>query len=80
MFWLKQIFFTCSKIKLCTVIFLATKNGRANNFPLLLVLLLDLGWIKIRIRDKHPGSATLLTVLKNGVLDLGLRLSCLSAL
>jgi hypothetical protein len=29
----------------------------------LLVLLLDPGWIKIRIRDKHPGSATL-TVAK----------------
>ncbi len=28
-----------------------------NNFPL--VLLLDPGWIKIRIQDKHPGSATL---------------------
>jgi hypothetical protein len=27
--------------------------------PSLLVLLLDAGWIKIRIRDKHPGSATL---------------------
>jgi hypothetical protein len=25
----------------------------------LLLLLLDPGWVKIRIRDKHPGSATL---------------------
>jgi hypothetical protein len=27
--------------------------------PSLLLLFLDPGWVKIRIRDKHPGSATL---------------------
>jgi hypothetical protein len=44
------MFFACSKIKL----FCGYKNGRAKKFlpsPLLL-LLLDPGWIKIRIRDK----------------------------
>ncbi len=51
------------------MVFLATKNGRTKNFPpFSLVLLLDPGsgirdpgWIKIRIRNKHPGSATLHT-------------------
>ncbi len=28
--------------------------------PCLFIALLDPGWVKIRIRDKHPGSATLL--------------------
>ncbi len=28
--------------------------------PCLSLLFLDPGWVKIRIRDKHPGSATLL--------------------
>jgi hypothetical protein len=38
------------------IIFVATKNGMTQKFlpPPLLVLLLDPGWIKIRIRDKHP--------------------------
>jgi hypothetical protein len=48
--------------------FVATKNGMTTNFfhPSLLLLFLhpgseiwDQGWVKIRIRDKHPGSATL---------------------
>jgi hypothetical protein len=36
-----------------------------NNFfhPSLLLLFLDPGWVKIRIRDKHPGSATLMANL-----------------
>ncbi len=34
-----------------------TMEGQKNS-PFLM-LLLDPGWIKIRIRDKHPGSATL---------------------
>jgi hypothetical protein len=29
--------------------------------PSLLLMFLDPGWVKIRIRDKHPGSATLRT-------------------
>ncbi len=50
------------------MISVATKEGRKTNHfpPSLLVLLLDVRseirdprWIKIRIRDKHPGSATL---------------------
>jgi hypothetical protein len=28
--------------------------------PSLLLLFLDPGWVKIRIRDNHPGSATLM--------------------
>ncbi len=44
------------------MIFAATKNGkngRTKQFlPPLFVVLLDPGWIKIRIRDKHPGAAT----------------------
>ncbi len=41
---------------------MAIENGRTKKiFPLifLLVFLLDPKWVKIRIRDKHPGSATL---------------------
>ncbi len=47
---------------------MATKKGLITNFfhpPLLLLFLdpgseiRDPGWVKIRIRDKHPGSATL---------------------
>jgi hypothetical protein len=38
------------------MIFVAKKK---KILPTLLVLLLDPGWIKIRIQDKHPGSATL---------------------
>jgi len=50
------------------MISVATKNGRTNKIfsPSSLVLLLDpgseiwdSGWIKIRTRDKHHGSATL---------------------
>jgi hypothetical protein len=48
--------------------FVATKKGLTTIFPpSLLLLFLDPGseirdpeWVKIRIRDKHPGSATLL--------------------
>jgi hypothetical protein len=42
------------------MLFVATKKmvEPQKNYPSL-VLLLDPGWIKIRIRDKHPGSATL---------------------
>jgi hypothetical protein len=51
------------------MIFVATKMVGQKNFPLpLLVLLLDPGseirnpgWIKNRIRDKHIGSATLIS-------------------
>jgi hypothetical protein len=37
------------------------KKGMITNFfhPSLFLLFLDPGWVKIRIRDKHPGSATL---------------------
>jgi hypothetical protein len=47
---------------------MATKKGMKTNFfhPSLLLLFLDpgseiwdQGWVKIRIRDKHPGSAIL---------------------
>ncbi len=40
---------------------MATKKSRTTNYfpPLLLLLLKDPGWKKIRIRDKHPGSTTL---------------------
>jgi hypothetical protein len=53
------------------MLFLAIKNGRNGRTtkkfpsPILVLLLdpgfgiLDPGWIKIRTRDKHPGSATL---------------------
>jgi hypothetical protein len=46
--------------------FAATKKGMTTNFfsPLILLLFLDPGseirdpgWVKFRIRDKHPGSA-----------------------
>jgi hypothetical protein len=49
--------------------FVVTKNGSITHFFHLSLLLLfldkgfdirDPGWIKIRIRDKHPTSATLL--------------------
>jgi hypothetical protein len=40
--------------------FVATRNGMKTNF---LLLFLDPGWEKIRIRDKHPGSATLVRVI-----------------
>jgi hypothetical protein len=51
------------------MIFVATKNGSTHKKifpPPLLVLLFDPGpgWIKIWIRDKHPGSATLTDVMK----------------
>jgi hypothetical protein len=45
------------------MIFVTTKNGRKKKFPsplLFSCLIRDPGWIKIRIRDKHPESATLL--------------------
>jgi hypothetical protein len=57
-----------NKIIFNLVKFVATKKGLTTNFflPSLLLLFLDPGsgirdpgWIKIRIRDKHPGSATL---------------------
>jgi hypothetical protein len=41
----------------------ATKKDLATNYffhPFLLLLFMDPGWVKIRIRDKHPGFATLL--------------------
>jgi hypothetical protein len=41
---------------------MATKNGITNFFPPLFYCFFwirYLGWVKIRIRDKHPGSATL---------------------
>jgi hypothetical protein len=48
------------------VILEATKEGRTTNYfsPLSFVAVFgseirDPGWTKIRIRDKHPGSATL---------------------
>jgi hypothetical protein len=41
-----------------------TPNLKKKNFRQCLSLLfLDPGWVKIRIRDKHPGSATLLTII-----------------
>ncbi len=49
--------------------FVATKKSMTTNFfhPSLLLLFLDLGseirdpgWVKIRIRDNHPGSTTLM--------------------
>jgi hypothetical protein len=40
--------------------FVATKKGLTTYFsPSSFALLLDQGWIKIRIGDQHPGSATL---------------------
>jgi len=50
--------------------------------PSILLLCLDPGWVKIRIRDKHPGSATL-TVCTIGevkmLYSIGCRLSsCLN--
>ncbi len=61
-------FFQHSKHKIIInfVKFVATKKITTTNFsPLSFVALFgsgirDPGWIKIRIRDKHPGSATLL--------------------
>jgi hypothetical protein len=49
--------------------FAATKKGIKTNFfhPSLLFLFLDPGWVKIRIQDKHPGSATLVKKGKNCV-------------
>jgi hypothetical protein len=54
------------KIILIFVKFVATKQGMTTSFfsPLSFVAVLgsgirDPGWVKIRIRDKHPGSATL---------------------
>jgi hypothetical protein len=58
-----------NKIIFNFVKFVATKKGFRTNFfhPSLLLLFLDPGseirdpeWVKIRIRDKHPGSATLI--------------------
>ncbi len=57
-----------SKIIFSFVKFEAAKKGMTLHFfhPSLLLLFLDPGseirdpgWVKIRIRDKHPGSATL---------------------
>ncbi len=68
---LAQIFFLQhfkTKIIYNFVKFVATWKGMTTNFfhPSLLLLFLDPrsgirdpGWVKIRIRDKHPGSATL---------------------
>jgi hypothetical protein len=54
-----------NKIIFSFVKFVATKNGltKKNFSPLSFVAVFgseirDLGWVKIRIRDKHPGSAT----------------------
>jgi hypothetical protein len=56
--------------------FVATKNGlkKKNFHPCLLLLFLDPGseirdpgWVKIRIRDKHPGSATLLATILGSI-------------
>jgi hypothetical protein len=70
-FWVKRtiIFFLFkNKIIYNFIIFVATKNGRKKEiFPLLFFVMWldpgsenrDPGWIKIRIRDKHRGSATL---------------------
>jgi hypothetical protein len=56
-------FFTCTKIKLFTIcaLWLNKMKGQKKNVPLLFwccCLIGNPGWIKIRIRDKHPGSAT----------------------
>jgi hypothetical protein len=50
--------------------FVATKKGMTTNFsPSLLLLFLDTGsgMVKIRIRDKHHGSATLLEIFNQEV-------------
>jgi hypothetical protein len=54
------------------MIFVAKKNGRTKKFPPPLLVMLDTGseirdpgWIKIRIRNKHPGSATLARLFGN---------------
>jgi hypothetical protein len=41
--------------------FVATKKGLTTNFfsPLFCFWIRDPEWVKIRIQDKHPGSATL---------------------
>jgi hypothetical protein len=77
-FWLKKISFACSKIKLFTQFYdicsYKKMVGQKNFTPPLLVLLLDPGseirkprWMIIRIRDEHPGSATLPSVLLYGI-------------
>jgi hypothetical protein len=48
----------------------ATKNGMTTNFFFTRLFcccfcIRDPGWVKIRIRDKHPGSATLLEIIHN---------------
>jgi hypothetical protein len=56
-----------NKIILNFMIFVVTKNGRTPFFPPPPPPgfgFRDTGWIKIRIRDKHPGSATLVNLLK----------------
>jgi hypothetical protein len=60
-FWQKKLLnLFKNKIIYNFMILVPTKNGGTKNFPPpLMVLLLDPEWIKIRIRDKHPGSATL---------------------
>jgi hypothetical protein len=71
---LAQIIFLKNKIIIYNFVrFVATKNSMTTNFfqPSLLLVFLDPGseilnpgWVKVRIRDKNPGSATLLPVLE----------------
>ncbi len=49
------------------MIFVATKKCRTTNFTLLFCCCFWIrypGWTKVRIRDKHPGSATLVSRIK----------------
>jgi hypothetical protein len=46
------------------MIFVATKKGRKQIFPPSFVAVVGYkGWIKTRIRDKHHGSETLISVV-----------------
>jgi hypothetical protein len=66
-----------NKIILNFVIFVATKKGGKQILPLSSFVAVagsgirDPGWIKIRIRDKHPGSLALLLSRESGEEDLG---------
>jgi hypothetical protein len=65
--WVKSstilcVFSSPAKIFLIFYDIFGYKKGRTTIIflPSLLMLFLDPGWTKIRIRNKHPGSATLI--------------------
>jgi hypothetical protein len=52
--------------------FVATNKGMTQFFfNLFMLRFLDPGWVKIRIRDKHPGTATMFKFIKNCVSSSG---------